>query len=165
MALSCDPSVLIADEPTTALDVTVQAQILELMKTLTEDREVALIVITHNLGVVARYADRVNVMYAGRVVERGTADAIYAEPRHPYTLGLMTSVPRLDLPVTDRLEQVEGQPPNLGALPPGCAFQPRCPYAESRCEIEIPPLREIEPAHHSACFVAEQLADRSGGIR
>ena len=127
MALSCNPAVLIADEPMTALDVTVQAQILELMKRLTEERGVALVIITHNLGVVARYADRVNVMYAGKIVERATAEEVYADPRHPYTLGLMTSVPRLDLPVTERLVQVEGQPPNLADLPAGCAFQPRWP--------------------------------------
>ncbi len=157
MALSCNPAVLIADEPTTALDVTVQAQILELMKRLTEERGVALVIITHNLGVVARYADRVNVMYAGKIVERATSEEVYGDPRHPYTLGLMTSVPRLDLPVTERLVQVEGQPPNLADLPPGCAFQPRCPFALEKCEEEIPDLAEPVRRHYSACFVADKL--------
>ena len=157
MALSCNPAVLIADEPTTALDVTVQAQILELMKRLTEERGVALVIITHNLGVVARYADRVNVMYAGKIVERATAEEVYDDPRHPYTLGLMTSVPRLDLPVTERLVQVEGQPPNLADLPAGCAFQPRCPFALEKCEEEIPDLLQPVNMHYSACFVADKL--------
>ena len=157
MALSCNPSVLIADEPTTALDVTVQAQILELMKRLTEQRGVALVIITHNLGVVARYADRVNVMYAGKIVERSSAREVYGDPRHPYTLGLMSSVPRLDLPVTERLVQVDGQPPNLANLPEGCAFRPRCPYALERCETEIPELIEPVDGHLAACFVADEL--------
>ena len=161
MALSCDPSVLIADEPTTALDVTVQAQILELMKRLTDERGAALVIITHNLGVVARYADRVNVMYAGRVVERSTAHEVYAHPRHPYTLGLMASVPRLDLPVTERLEQIEGQPPNLGRLGAGCAFQPRCRFAMERCETERPPLENVVPLHEAACFAAAEVGRTS----
>ena len=157
MALSCNPSVLIADEPTTALDVTVQAQILELMKRLTEERGVALVIITHNLGVVARYADRVNVMYAGKIVERSSAADVYGDPRHPYTLGLMSSVPRLDLPVTERLVQVEGQPPNLANLPPGCSFRPRCPYALEKCAEEVPDLVQSVDNHFSACFIADTL--------
>ncbi len=161
MALSCNPAVLIADEPTTALDVTVQAQILELMKRLTEERGVALVIITHNLGVVARYADRVNVMYAGRIVERSSAAEVYGDPRHPYTLGLMSSVPRLDLPVTERLVQVDGQPPNLVDLPPGCAFQPRCPYAREKCLEEAPELRETVQGHYAACFIADELGARA----
>jgi oligopeptide/dipeptide ABC transporter ATP-binding protein len=161
MALSCDPAVLIADEPTTALDVTVQAQILELMKRLSAERNAALVIITHNLGVVARYADRVNVMYAGRVVERSTAHEVYANPHHPYTLGLMASVPRLDLPVTERLEQIEGQPPNLGRLGSGCAFQPRCRYALAHCEDERPPLGDVAPHHQAACFAAAEVAGTS----
>jgi oligopeptide/dipeptide ABC transporter ATP-binding protein len=157
MALSCDPSVLIADEPTTALDVTVQAQILELMKQLTKQRGVALVIITHNLGVVARYADRVNVMYAGRVVERSSARSVYGDPRHPYTLGLMRSVPRLDHPTTEDLEQINGQPPNLAALGQGCAFQERCRFAIDKCAEERPELAEAAPDHYSACFVASEL--------
>ena len=162
MALSCSPAVLIADEPTTALDVTVQAQILELMKRLTEERGVALVIITHNLGVVARYADRVNVMYAGKIVERSTAAEVYGDPRHPYTLGLMSSVPRLDLPVTERLVQVEGQPPNLANLPTGCSFQPRCPYALDKCAVEIPELVQPVDNHDSACFIADTLGAKAG---
>ena len=126
MALSCNPRLIIADEPTTALDVTIQAQILELMKVLTAESRVALIVITHNLGVVARYADRVNIMYAGKIIERGPAKEIYGNPRHPYTVGLLKSVPRLDQPRRARLEPIEGQPPDLINLPQGCAFRDRC---------------------------------------
>jgi oligopeptide/dipeptide ABC transporter ATP-binding protein len=159
MALSGDPSVLIADEPTTALDVTVQAQILELMKQLTKQQGVALVIITHNLGVVARYADRVNVMYAGRVVERSSARSVYGTPRHPYTLGLMKSVPRLDHPPTDDLEQIDGQPPNLAALGAGCSFQERCNFALDKCAEERPELIEVTPAHYSACFVASELGN------
>ena len=129
IALACDPKLIIADEPTTALDVTIQAQILELMKSLTRRLNVALIIITHNLGVVARYASRVNVMYAGRIVESGSADAIYHDPRHPYTMALLRSVPRLDRPRQARLDPVEGQPPDLTRLDGGCAFRPRCRFA------------------------------------
>ena len=141
MALACNPALILADEPTTALDVTIQAQILELMKGLSRKLGVAMVMITHNLGVVARYADRVNVMYAGRIVERGTAREIYANPRHPYTLGLLRSVPRLDEPRKAKLLPIQGQPPDLSRLPPGCAFQPRCQYAVERCQREVPPLR------------------------
>ncbi|MEL6873235.1 MAG: ABC transporter ATP-binding protein, partial [Pseudomonadota bacterium] len=125
MALACNPKLIIADEPTTALDVTIQAQILELMKNLTRQLGVAMIIITHNLGVVARYADRVNVMYAGRIIESGPAREIYNNPRHPYTLALLRSVPRMDLPRGMRLEPVEGQPPDLTQLDAGCSFRPR----------------------------------------
>jgi oligopeptide/dipeptide ABC transporter ATP-binding protein len=129
IALACDPKLIIADEPTTALDVTIQAQILELMKDLTRRLGVALIVITHNLGVVARYANRVNVMYAGRMVESGNAADIYHRPRHPYTMALLNSVPRLDRPRQARLDPVEGQPPDLTRLGACCAFRPRCRFA------------------------------------
>ena len=129
MALCCDPKLIIADEPTTALDVTIQAQILELMKNLTRDFGVAMIIITHNLGVVARYADRVNVMYAGKIIETGTAEDIYHNPKHPYTLALLKSVPRLDQPRVAKLDPVQGQPPDLSKLDGGCAFRPRCRYA------------------------------------
>ena len=151
MALANDPALLIADEPTTALDVTIQAQILELMQDLSRRLGVAMLIITHNLGVVARYADRVNVMYAGRVIERGTAEEIYANPRHPYTLGLLRSVPRLDEPRRARLDPIQGQPPDLTRLPPGCAFAPRCNYKVERCG-EVPPLEAVVPAHRSACW-------------
>jgi oligopeptide/dipeptide ABC transporter ATP-binding protein len=143
MALACNPALILADEPTTALDVTIQAQILELMKGLSRKLGVAMVMITHNLGVVARYADRVNVMYAGRIVERGTAREIYANPRHPYTLGLLRSVPRLDEPRKAKLLPIQGQPPDLSHLPPGCAFQPRCQYAVERCLREAPTLETV----------------------
>ena len=158
MALACNPSLILADEPTTALDVTIQAQILELMKDLSGRLAVAMLIITHNLGVVARYADRVNVMYAGRIVERGTARELYANPRHPYTLGLLRSVPRLDEPRRARLDPIEGQPPDLTRLAPGCAFAPRCTFRVERCVRETPPLRPLgDGGHVSACWEAANL--------
>ena len=157
MALSCNPRLIIADEPTTALDVTIQAQILDLMKSLTTEFGVALIVITHNLGVVARYADRVNIMYAGKVIERGNAREIYANPRHPYTVGLLRSVPRLDLPRRAKLDPIEGQPPDLIHLPGGCSFAPRCKWAVDKCKTDIPELTEAGEGHLSACWRAEDL--------
>ncbi len=153
MGLGCNPKLMIADEPTTALDVTVQAQLLDLLKTLTQDFGMALIIITHNLGVVARYADRVNVMYAGRIVEKGTADDIFDDPRHPYTIGLMASVPQLDQDIKQKLVPIEGQPPDLSNLPSGCAFHPRCTYAIDRCRQEIPPLEPINETHEKACWI------------
>ena len=158
MALSCEPQLIIADEPTTALDVTIQAQILELMKDLTKRLGVALIIITHNLGVVARYADRVNVMYAGKIVESGTAADIYHEPRHPYTVGLLGSVPRLDQPRRAKLDPIEGQPPDLANLGPGCPFLPRCRYRVERCSSELPALTPVGEGHHSACWEFEVVA-------
>ena len=157
MALGCDPALILADEPTTALDVTIQAQILELMKGLSRRLGVAMLMITHNLGVVARYADRVNVMYAGRIVERGTAREIYANPRHPYTRGLLRSVPRLDEPRRARLEPIPGQPPDLSRLPPGCTFAPRCPHAMERCRVESPSLEPVAAAHLASCWLASEL--------
>ena len=157
MALSCNPRLVIADEPTTALDVTIQAQILELMQDLTKESGVSLIVITHNLGIVARYANRVNIMYAGKIIERGNARDIYAKPSHPYTIGLLNSVPRLDLPRKTRLDPIEGQPPDLTNLPIGCSFRERCKYAIERCAEEVPPLEPVENGHLSACFVSDQL--------
>ena len=157
MALSCNPRLIIADEPTTALDVTIQAQILDLMKSLTTEFGVALIVITHNLGVVARYADRVNIMYAGKVIERGEAREIYSNPRHPYTVGLLRSVPRLDLPRRAKLDPIEGQPPDLINLPPGCAFRERCRWAIDKCATDTPELVETSGGHLSACFRADEL--------
>jgi oligopeptide/dipeptide ABC transporter ATP-binding protein len=158
MALACNPSLILADEPTTALDVTIQAQILELMKDLSRRFGVAMLIITHNLGVVARYADRVNVMYAGRIIERGTAREIYADPRHPYTLGLLRSVPRLDEPRRARLDPIEGQPPDLTRLATGCAFAPRCTFRVERCVTEAPPLRPLGAGGHvSACWESANL--------
>ena len=157
MALACNPSLILADEPTTALDVTIQAQILELMKDLSQRLGVAMLIITHNLGVVARYADRVNVMYAGRIIERASAAELYANPRHPYTLGLLRSVPRLDEPRRARLDPIQGQPPDLTRLPSGCAFAPRCAYRVERCSEAVPPLGKLTPAHLSACWEAERL--------
>jgi oligopeptide/dipeptide ABC transporter ATP-binding protein len=162
MALACSPSLILADEPTTALDVTIQAQILELMRSLSRQLGVAMLIITHNLGVVARYADRVNVMYAGRIIERAGAAELYANPRHPYTLGLLRSVPRLDEPRRARLAPIEGQPPDLTRLPPGCAFTPRCAYRVERCEREAPALEPIGGAGHvCACWEAARLVRES----
>ena len=158
MALACNPSLILADEPTTALDVTIQAQILELMRDLARRLGVAMLIITHNLGVVARYADRVNVMYAGRIIERGTAHDIYHSPRHPYTLGLLRSVPRLDEPRRARLAPIEGQPPDVTRLPPGCAFAPRCAYRVARCAEAAPPLEVFSPGHLSACWEVARVA-------
>ena len=161
MALACNPQLILADEPTTALDVTIQAQILELMRNLSRELGVAMLIITHNLGVVARYADRVNVMYAGRIIEQATAAELYAHPRHPYTLGLLHSVPRLDEPRRARLDPIEGQPPDLTRLPPGCAFQPRCKYRVERC-VEAPPLVPLDAAGHcAACWEAANIASAS----
>jgi oligopeptide transport system ATP-binding protein len=152
MGLGCNPKLIIADEPTTALDVTIQAQLLELMKNLTRDHGTALIIITHNLGVVARYADRVNVMYAGRIVEKGAARSIYGDPRHPYTVGLMASVPRLDQDTKKKLVPIEGQPPDLLYVPPGCAFHPRCTYAADKCRKVAPELKTVDTNHEIACW-------------
>jgi oligopeptide transport system ATP-binding protein len=158
MALACQPQLIIADEPTTALDVTVQAQILALLKELTREANSAMILITHDLGVVARYADRVVVMYGGRIVETAPARQLYKTPRHPYTRGLMASVPRLDGDTDRPLVPIEGQPPDLATLPPGCAFAPRCKDATDRCRAERPPLVESAPNHFSACFFHDRLA-------
>jgi oligopeptide/dipeptide ABC transporter ATP-binding protein len=163
IALACEPKLISADEPTTALDVTIQAQILELMQSLTKRLGVALIIITHNLGVVARYADRVNVMYAGRIVESGSAMALYHNPRHPYTIALLRSVPRLDRPRQARLDPIEGSPPDLTRLDPGCSFRPRCRFAIARCAEAPPPLLPAgEPGQVSACYRANELGVVSG---
>jgi peptide/nickel transport system ATP-binding protein len=157
IGLACNPKLIIADEPTTALDVTIQAQILELMKDLAHRFNIALIVITHNLGIVARYADRVIVMYSGRLVEQGPAEAIFHRPRHPYTMGLLRAVPRLDRPRGAYLDTIEGLPPSLAAPPIGCRFAPRCAHALDACGQE-PPLVAIEPGHLSACIRAADIA-------
>jgi oligopeptide transport system ATP-binding protein len=153
MAMLCKPDLLIADEPTTALDVTIQAQIIELMKELQEGSRAAIVLITHDLGVIAGLSDRVMVMYAGRIVETGTAREIFYDPQHPYTKGLLKSMPRLDERRAEALETIPGQPPNLQRLPPGCPFRPRCPYAFDRCELELPLLRSIGPGRAKACHL------------
>ncbi|MBI4497164.1 MAG: ABC transporter ATP-binding protein [Chloroflexi bacterium] len=153
MGLSCNPKLLLADEPTTALDVTIQAQILELIKRLTAELGTAVIIITHNLGVVARYADRVNVMYAGRIIETASARELYANPRHPYTLGLLKSVPRLDEALKEKLDPIEGMPPDLVNVPPGCPFRPRCRFAVEKCAVEYPPFFKVAEKHGAACWV------------
>ncbi len=153
MAISCNPKLLIADEPTTAVDVTIQAQILEIMREMTENFGTALIIITHNLGIVARYARRVNVMYAGHIVEKGASSDIYDTPHHPYTIGLMNSVPRLDEPRKAKLNPIEGLPPDLLNLPAGCPFYHRCTFAIDKCTKDIPPLVPISNGHYVACWV------------
>jgi len=152
MALACKPKLLIADEPTTALDVTIQAQILDLLRALVAEENAALILITHDLGVVAGMCERVNVMYAGMFMETGSADQLFATPRHPYTLGLLQSVPRLDAARRARLQPIEGAPPNMLQLPSACPFQPRCRFDIDLSRREVPSLVEIEPGHHVACF-------------
>jgi oligopeptide transport system ATP-binding protein len=158
MALSCDPKLLIADEPTTALDVTIQAQILDLMKALQEKSGTGVILITHSMGVVAGVADRVQVMYAGHIVETATTEEMFANPRHPYTVGLMKSIPRLDARTKERLEPIRGLPPDLIDLPDMCPFVPRCNYAREQCEQKNPPLLEVAPGHFSACWFWEEVS-------
>jgi oligopeptide/dipeptide ABC transporter ATP-binding protein len=153
MALACNPKLLIADEPTTALDVTIQAQILELMRALREELGTAIILISHDLGVIAELADEVAVMYAGRIVERCAVGRLFAEPQHPYTVGLLGSIPRLHLE-RERLAAIQGFVPDAAALPEGCPFHPRCPFAVDRCSKEIPPLEEINAGHFVACWRA-----------
>jgi len=153
MALSCNPGILIADEPTTALDVTIQAQFIELVKRLKDELGMAVIWITHDLGIIAGIAQRVKVMYAGFFVESAGVKELYGDPRHPYTLGLLGSVPRVDEVRKEKLATIEGLPPDLIALPPGCPFYARCPYRLDRCQEELPTLREIVPGHEIACWV------------
>ena len=171
IALACEPKLLIADEPTTALDVTIQAQILELLKTLVAERDTALIMITHDLGVVAGMCERVNVMYAGLFVETGTASRLFAQPRHPYTLGLLQSVPRLDAGRRQKLQPIPGAPRNMLNQPSECPFAPRCRYEVEQSRQEVPPLEEIEASngigHHVRCFnpvpADEWQRERLGG--
>ncbi|MBM4405636.1 MAG: ABC transporter ATP-binding protein [Chloroflexi bacterium] len=153
IALACNPKLIIADEPTTALDVTIQAQVLEVIKNLSERFNTAVMIITHNLGIVARHADRVNVMYAGHIIETASAKDTYADPAHPYTLGLLQSVPRLDEPRKHRLVPIEGSPPDLTNLPKGCPFRPRCTFAVDRCAEENPALMPVGDKHWAACWV------------
>ena len=155
MALACSPKLLIADEPTTALDVTIQAQILDLLAKLQREFDAGIIIITHDLGVVARVADRIAVMYAGRIVEQGTAEEIFAAPRHPYTWGLLDSIPRLDGDRSAALIPIPGSPPSLINRPAGCAFHPRCPAMREICQTEVPELRTVGGEHRSACLRAE----------
>ncbi|MER7169274.1 ABC transporter ATP-binding protein [Micromonospora sp. NPDC000207] len=159
MSLALDPEVLIADEPTTALDVTVQAQIMDLLAELQRERQMGMILITHDLGVVADVADRIAVMYAGRIVEEADVYDLYAKPAHPYTLGLLDSIPRMD-EKGQELRTIKGLPPNLMAIPPGCPFNPRCPMAQPVCREELPPLLQIAPGRASACHFAEELVNR-----
>jgi oligopeptide/dipeptide ABC transporter ATP-binding protein len=163
MALACDPKILIADEPTTALDVTIQAQILDLLRDLRERTGTAIMLITHDLGVVAELAHRVIVMYAGRIVEEAPVGALFADPQHPYTLGLLGSIPRLDSDGDERLTAIEGVVPNPFALPAGCRFSPRCALADARCRNEAPALRELSPGHRAACWKAP--IDDALGVR
>ncbi len=153
MALLCQPSLLIADEPTTALDVTVQAQILELLEDLHNEIEAAIVMITHDLGVVAGLCDHVLVMYAGRIAELGDVEDIFYRPQHPYTLGLLSSSPRLDETTHEALKTIPGQPPNLQKLPDGCAFAPRCEFTLERCRSELPVLRETAPGRCKSCHL------------
>ncbi|MFJ2032617.1 ABC transporter ATP-binding protein [Streptosporangium sp. NPDC087985] len=159
MALSCDPELLIADEPTTALDVTVQAQILDLMRDLQREFDSALIIITHDLGVVAELSDDILVMYGGKCIEYGTAEDIFYRPEHPYTWGLLGSMPRLDRERTERLLPIKGSPPSLINIPPGCAFHPRCPYSErtgGRSDTEVPALLESDGGHRVRCHLPQE---------
>jgi oligopeptide/dipeptide ABC transporter ATP-binding protein len=160
MALLCSPSLLIADEPTTALDVTIQAQVLQLMRALRDETGTSIVLITHDLGVVAEMADRVVVMYAGQVVEQAPVAALFAMPQHPYTVGLMGAIPSIAAPRA-RLAAIEGMVPAATAMPAGCRFADRCPFADARCRAEAPPLAEVEPGHLSRCWKAplQQLAN------
>ena len=165
MALACNPQLLIADEPTTALDVTIQAQIVDLVKRLRDEIGMAIIWITHDLGVVAGLADRVQVMYAGYVVEEAVVREVYANPRHPYTLGLLQSIPRVDEVRREKLQPIEGLPPDLIDLPVGCPFETRCAYAIDKCHTELPHLEPVSPGHRIACWVdvTTELPKRRGG--
>jgi oligopeptide/dipeptide ABC transporter ATP-binding protein len=161
IAVSCNPKLLLADEPTTALDVTIQAQILRLMKQMAHDYGAAIILITHDLGVVAGMTQRILVMYAGRLVEAASAKEIFAHPHHPYTVGLLRSVPRLDEPRKETLHSIEGLPPDLAHLPPGCAFAPRCGLRTDECWAQAPELLTTTPGRLSACFHADRLVERA----
>jgi oligopeptide transport system ATP-binding protein len=158
MALSCNPSLLIADEPTTALDVTIQAQILDLMRNLQQEHNTALMMITHDLGVVAGMTDRIQVMYAGHVVETAPTEELFANPRHPYTVGLLNSIPRLDAAAKTKLNPIRGLPPDLIDLPDMCPFLPRCDYAREKCEQQNPPLLEVNDVHRSACWFWDEVS-------
>jgi peptide/nickel transport system ATP-binding protein len=167
LALSCDPSVLIADEPTTALDVTIQAQILQRMRELRDETGAAIILVTHDLGVVADIADRIAVMYSGRIVEQGTLDEIFYDPQHPYTWGLLGSIARVDRPRPERLPAIAGMPPSLSDRPQGCHFRPRCPHEFSKC-VEVPPLEsrlEGNPDHRDRCWLSAEQKKQLREVR
>ncbi len=164
-AIACQPEILIADEPTTALDVTVQAQVLEQLDELRRENDMALILITHNLGVVARYADSVKIVYGGKIVESGSPYDVFENPYHPYTLGLIRAVPRLDLPKSYGLHSIEGTPPDMAKIPPqSCAFASRCKYATERCFNERPVDEEVSPGHLVACFNKDMTAEERGQL-
>ncbi len=158
LALACKPKALIADEPTTALDVTIQAQILDLMKQISQETQTSMILITHDLSVVAHFCDRVLVMYAGKIVESAPVDQLFAHPRHPYTKRLLQAIPRLDQPKGAPLLPIEGMPPNLSLPLPGCGFCARCPHAMNICTVQSPPLYTLSPGHISACFTHDKRA-------
>ncbi len=164
MAVANDPDILVADEPTTALDVTIQAQILDVLRDIRREKGVAIVLISHDLGVVAGLVDRVAVMYSGRVVERGRVDDVYYRPRHPYTRGLLASLPRLDESGHSRLTAIRGAPPSLLALPTGCVFHPRCPHAQPNCQVDDPVLRRVGTVE-SACHYAETLETPAEPVR
>ncbi len=165
IALSCNPKIIIADEPTTSLDVTIQAQILELINKLSNDLGLSFLIITHNLGLVARYAKRINVMYAGRIIEKGDTKEIFYNAIHPYLRGLLSSVPRLDLPRKNRLHTIEGQPPNLISPIKGCAFYYRCKFSNNICKEIFPPETKITENHFSTCWLAEKLKSVSNNTK
>jgi len=157
MALACKPDILIADEPTTALDVTVQAQILELMRSIQSDNEMAIVFITHDLGVVAEICDEVVVMYAGRVVEQADVYTLFESPQHPYTQGLLRSIPRIEDQPKTKLDTIQGSVPNLKEMPSGCRFRNRCHYQNKRCAEEVPAQRQVAPMHYVSCFMMDEL--------
>jgi oligopeptide transport system ATP-binding protein len=164
MALLCEPKLLIADEPTTALDVTIQAQILDLIRDLKRDFNTSVILITHDLGVVAGMADRIAVMYAGRIVEHSATASLYEQPQHPYTIGLLKSVPRLDDEIRDALVPISGLPPDLSALPSGCPFHPRCPVSHAQCKVDYPPQVHVSTSHYAACWNVKVPAQKRSNI-
>ena len=164
MALACNPALLIADEPTTALDVTIQAQILELMRSLQEESGMAIVLITHDLGVIAQVCDEVVVMYGGRIAEQGPVEVIFSQPSHPYTRGLLASIPRLSTPHKSRLPTIEGTVPSLDAMPSGCRFQNRCPFAEARCGAARPPLESVGTDHVVSCARWRELPAYHAGV-
>ncbi|MBI3726536.1 ABC transporter ATP-binding protein [bacterium] len=156
MALMCEPTLLVADEPTTALDVTISAQILDLLRRIHGERKTAIVLITHDLGVIAGMAHRVAVMYAGKVIETAPVRELFKKPLHPYAQGLLASIPRLDATRREELKPIGGSPPDLRAVPSGCAFHPRCPHRFEPCDKKVPPLLEVEPGHYAACFLHPQ---------
>jgi oligopeptide transport system ATP-binding protein len=162
MALMCEPALLVADEPTTALDVTISAQILDLLRRINRERKTAIVLITHDLGVIAGMAQRVAVMYGGKVIETATVESLFEKPRHPYTQGLLHSIPRLTAKRGEELTPIGGSPPDLKAVPPGCAFHPRCPKRFAPCDKVVPPLVEVAPGHASACFLDENVREVAG---